>query len=454
MLLMLSWAVGASAQTPAAGVSSAVPGTAAPATTGSTKPLPWKLLASPMGVLNANWTPAELLNFSNPDKWSCQKEPVTCTPKQVKRLVLATIGTDLDQSHQTYVAIHFVDYASGSGTTLKDWWYLYHSKDSKWTFQKFSSQRIYGSPSVLFVFVHLNVKGLSESGPIFPGLAGTVQASLKKGSAPSAGKILCADDTSSRFVWVGNGAVVDDYAKTRYEEAVVKRTPANIANLLSILKILGIGANAEANCQAQQTESVNLWGAGRIDDIGLPSDVSIAGYAVNKTDALKDEDRSVKQIGSVGAFNDEQLYWWDASVGIPVHKIKDLQYSESDNTVVASQVDKQSAYAMFNLMLHPVDLSNPKSNVWPRLLVGFPLSSSPWDSLFAGGGIGIPWKPVQNFQFFAGVAFNRGKQPTTLNAGSSATNAQLQNDLQVKTTPKFTFGINVPVKSVLDKLLK
>ena len=182
--------------------------------------------------------------------------------------------------------------------------------------------------------------------------------------------------------------------------------------------------------------------------------MSIAGYSTSKDEALKDEDRSKLQIGAIGAFNDEQLYWWDASIGIPVHKIKDLQYSSSDNTVVASQVGKQSAYAMFNLMLYPVDLSDPKSNVWPRILVGFPLSSSPLDRLFAGGAIGIPLKPLRNFQFFAGATFNRSKQPATLTAGSAATNARLQNDLRIKTIPKFTFGINVPVKSVLDKLLK
>jgi hypothetical protein len=107
---------------------------------------------------------------------------------------------------------------------------------------------------------------------------------------------------------------------------------------------------------------------------------------------------------------------------------------------------------MFNLMLHPVDLSDSSYNVWPRILVGFPLASSPWDKLFAGGAIGLPLKPFKDFQFFAGATFIRDKQPATLAAGSSATAAQLQNDLRIKTTPKFTFGINVPVKSVIDKL--
>jgi hypothetical protein len=435
------------------GVSSAPP-TSSDAPTGgdSAKPLPWKFLASPTALLENGWSDDEFKDFGNPEKWNCQSNP-KCTPAQVRRLVQETLGLDLQgkNAKSTYVALHFVDYGSGPRAKPTDAWYLYHSKDSKWSFQKFAAQRIYGSPTVLFIFVHSHAQGLKSDTLLK--LSADQLKGLKTGAPPSGTEKLCAEDTKSEFQLLTNGALALDY-KVRYDVAVVKRTPANVADLLSILKILGISAQGKEVCDARATESVTFWGSGVIENVGLPSDVSIAGLAANKGDAIKDADRVAKQIGSVGAFNDEQLYWWDASIGIPVHKIKDLQYSESDSTVVASQVDKQSAYAMFNLMLHPVDLSDPKSNVWPRILVGFPLSSSPWDSLFAGAGIGIPWKPVRNFQFFAGATFNRNKQPQTLEAGAMATDAQLQNDLRIHITPKLTIGINVPVKSVLDKLLK
>ncbi len=149
--------------------------------------------------------------------------------------------------------------------------------------------------------------------------------------------------------------------------------------------------------------------------------------------------------------NDEGKYWWDASIGIPVNKIKDLQYSSSNNTIEATQVSKQSAYAMFNLMLRPVDLQDPKSNLMPRILLGFPLASDPWDRLFAGGGIGLP-KIMIGSQFFVGAVFSRVSTPTSLTAGSSASQAQLQNDSRLRVQYKLMFGINVPVKSVIDKL--
>src|SRR5262249_39507605 len=143
---------------------------------------------------------------------------------------------------------------------------------------------------------------------------------------------LCADETDFRFQWLGNGAVASNYGNVHYESAVVKRVPANVANLLDILKILGYASHGGATCTRIPTAAVHIWGAGRIENIGLPSDVTIAGYGIGKDDAFKEEDRSKLQIGAAGAFNDEQLYWWDASIGIPVHKIKDLQYSSSDNT--------------------------------------------------------------------------------------------------------------------------
>jgi hypothetical protein len=436
-------------------VSSAAPtGATTVPTTTTSKPLPWKFLASPMGMLPDSWSAEKFKAFAAPENWVCDASHKDCTPKQVEQLLNDTVGSSLT-AEMSYVALHVVNYDSGSGNVLSDAWYLYNRKDRKWSFQKFTGQRIYGSPSILFLFVHLNVAGLAPAGPVMSGISADVRKTFRDFQVvkDDTGTVICQQGTQISFQSLGKGAVADTYANVHYESAVVKRVPANIANLLDILKILSLAQAAKA-CTQEQSEPVNIWGAGKIDNIGLPSDVSIAGYGVGKDTAITDDQRAKLQIGSVGAFNDEQLYWWDASIGIPVTKLKDLEYSTSDNQVVASEVNKQTAYAMFNLMLHPVDLSDPHSNVWPRLLVGFPLASSPWDRLFAGGGMGIPLKPLQYFQFFAGATFNRSKQPATLSAGQTATNAQLQNDLKLQVNPKFTFGINVPVKSVLDKLIK
>jgi hypothetical protein len=177
----------------------------------------------------------------------------------------------------------------------------------------------------------------------------------------------------------------------------------------------------------------------------------VAGYSLPIDDPNMTTARDSHQLGSDVALDNEGKYWWDASIGIPINKIKDLQYSSSDNTIQATQVSKQSAYAMFNLMLGPVDLKAPNSNLRPRILLGFPLASDPWDKLFAGGGVGLP-KIMMGSQFFVGAVFNRVSSPTSLTAGSSGSQVQLQNDSRLKIQYKLMFGINVPVKSVIDKL--
>lgn len=515
-LLFMSLSLLAShAQGPTGAVSSTVtkPAAAAAASAPASddpKPLPWKFLASPMGTLNDPKVEAVI------DALSTCSDPQHSVP-EVQTILTATVGDGVTkmkaQNKAQYLVIHVVDLTPG--TKNSDGWYVYHLAkakwgDPKWDCEKFTGQRIYGAPSILFLFLHRHAKAVSvgaareqlkkllmaaQTDGDAEGLTTSVKTSLKQVPAKLSGKetnhteaakmlsgtehdndldialktnaletglkvtdpgfqtlTFCDKVSADQFQWLGDDAVPSTYTKVRYESAVVRRTPANIANLKMILGLL-FGAQAKKeSCLDISTADATLWGVGRIDNIGLPSDVSIAGYAVDPDHKPTDDERTEKQIGAVGFYNDEQLYWWDASIGIPVHKIRDLQYSDSDNTVVASQVDRQSVYAMFNLMIRPADLTDPKSNIWPRLLVGFPLASSPWDKLFAGAGIGIPLKPFRNFQFFAGATFIRSKQPATLAAGSSATEAELQNDLKLKTTPKFTFGINVPVKSVIDQL--
>ena len=53
---------------------------------------------------------------------------------------------------------------------------------------------------------------------------------------------------------------------------------------------------------------------------------------------------------------------------------------------------------------------------------------------------------------FFGAVFDRVSKPQTLGAGSPGTLAQLINDSRLQREKKLMIGINVPVKSVFDKL--
>ncbi len=74
--------------------------------------------------------------------WLCKKGAEKCPgPQRVRDLVKSTVGGDISN---TYVVIHWVDYASGVQNGLSDGWYVYNTGDSKWSYEKLTGQRIYG----------------------------------------------------------------------------------------------------------------------------------------------------------------------------------------------------------------------------------------------------------------------------------------------------------------------
>ncbi|MBZ5613414.1 MAG: hypothetical protein LAO23_05345 [Acidobacteriia bacterium] len=398
----------------------------------SQKTLPWKPIASPQGILSMSDYAANIRAFGNEDKFNASQKTIEAILDKTIRSGLiprAVLGRK-----DLCVAIHVIDYADAAGSLKSNVWYVYHSGIS---FQEFIGQRIYGSRNIAVLFLHLNTKGLESV---------TAEQQTKLAADKLADK-----DTKLKLRSLASGAVDATFLDVHYEAAVVKKTPANVQNLLSILKILNLAQGKEEDVLEVTTNSVIVWGAGVLQNVSVPSDVRVAGYNLPTDDPGMSTARDSHQLGSDVMIDNEGKYWWDASIGIPVNKIKDLQYSSSDNTVQAAQISKQSAYAMFNLILRPVDLQSAKANLMPRILLGFPLASDPWDKLFLGGGMGLP-KIMLGTQFFGGVVFNRVSTPSTLTAGSSATQAQLQTDSRLKIQYKLMIGLNVPVKSVIDKL--
>src|SRR5439155_7756708 len=83
--------------------------------------------------------------------------------QEVEDLVKATVGKpNLAKSKAAYVILRVTDYKNSAS----DHWYIYRSAranwgDPKWDYQKFVGKRIYGSPSVLFIFVHLNANAVT-----------------------------------------------------------------------------------------------------------------------------------------------------------------------------------------------------------------------------------------------------------------------------------------------------
>jgi hypothetical protein len=85
------------------------------------------------------------------------------------------------------------------------------------------------------------------------------------------------------------------------------------------------------------------------------------------------------------------------------------------------------------------------------LVLGVPISGKPLDRPVVALGTGLYTKLLK-VNFFAGVAFNRVREPRTLSAGEAATTGELEADLQSRRVKKFVFGINFPIRQFLDAL--
>src|ERR1700693_620611 len=156
MLFVLLPVLAAQAQEATGPVSSTVTRPAASATstsaTSDDKPLPWKFLASPMGVLDPAQGPkAEGPNPpTETETWDkitkglgdcSDPKKLSTASANVEKLVKGTIGIDLTQAKKaTYVVIHVVDYPTSTEKAASDAWYLYRSAKANWGAPKWDCQ--------------------------------------------------------------------------------------------------------------------------------------------------------------------------------------------------------------------------------------------------------------------------------------------------------------------------
>ena len=148
------------------------------------------------------------------------------------------------------------------------------------------------------------------------------------------------------------------------------------------------------------------------------------------------------------SYRNEGRYHWDVSVGMPVRSIKEIEFSSENGTVTAKKKEKQNAYGFLNLFPRAVDLQGKSFLTSPHFVLGVPISGKPLDRPVIGIGTGLYTKQFK-LNFFAGVAFNRIREPRALAAGDSATANQLENDLRTRRVTKFVFGINFPVRQFI-----
>jgi hypothetical protein len=206
----------------------------------------------------------------------------------------------------------------------------------------------------------------------------------------------------------------------------------------------------DARAAAMATAAAPLKCAGREFAVRSPSDLSVElriapAQARPVAGDSKAESKNLQAL-STQQLDNEGLYWWDISVGLPLMKVNQLQYNVDDGTVRTAKIDKQNLFALFNLFPLRTDLKRTRLQ-FPHFVGGVAISSKPLDRFFGGIAVGL-----NVGQIMFGYDFTKRERPRTLQPGNAATPAQLKENLRTFYKGVVILGLNVPVRQVLQSV--
>ncbi|MGJ5814534.1 hypothetical protein [Paludibaculum fermentans] len=247
-------------------------------------------------------------------------------------------------------------------------------------------------------------------------------------------------------------AVPEDIARLTQFMASKKKDPAWLTH---VLDVLGLAKFAQG---AQGTElnpvRVALYGMGQMPDIPVPSDMWVqAGISIIRDADWRtvgaDPNTLFTPVTGETEVDNEGKYWFDASIGLPVKKVDELEYVRADNRLQTREVAAESILGLANFIPHKIDIKDPKTTWHPRFIIGLGLRGRVLDRTFFGFGMGFALGPFKNNAILQAFQPYAGLQRTVTRVTESATG-------QVKSSSawKLAIGINIPVKSAVERLAK
>lgn len=236
--------------------------------------------------------------------------------------------------------------------------------------------------------------------------------------------------------------VLEKFQGIEYRALVKKKLPANVQNLLGLLKITGFSAQSDAEAY--------LYGFGTLSRVAVVSDITISAYFRDEKDSTK-----LRRVGSKFTIDNEGYHWWDVSVGFPVKRVEELEYSQAGNTIQSKQIDKSTIFAFGDLYLRKVDIKNPGTRFAPAIVVGTGLKGKLRENLFVG--LSTNFGPIphlgwtksgwwQLFRPYAGIQFMNVSRPVDNPAPGAPTQME-------RTIRKLSVGLNIPVLSTIERLV-
>jgi hypothetical protein len=261
---------------------------------------------------------------------------------------------------------------------------------------------------------------------------------LTKGEASTIPRLYGAREASFIYIHFNKDPNFNEYDPL-YKFEVQQRTPAYIGNLLGLANlangILGGAANKAVGAPRE-----TWYGVAKLDFQYRVADITA-------TPKLTRGNVTVEDMGTVQKFDNEGKYLVDFSVGVPVRKISELEFTSTNNTVTANEIDKTKLFAFVNVYPIPVDIKSSSPHLIPHFVGGVALEKQPLHKIFVGAGFG----PVVA-NFYIGALFVKQQELQTLNPGDPASPDQVGADKRRRFKPQVAFGLNLPVGAIVEKL--
>lgn len=336
-----------------------------------------------------------------------------------------------------YVIFHVVNWNGSTNpglTAPKQNWYVYNS-DPEWDYTKFTGLRVYGSKNVYLYTIHLNcptnlayeerysIDEKSKTPAVWTHLTGVLQMLGLNSSKGLGGEIPSAD---RYYFWT----------------LTINSVPSDLKITPEMVPVTG---KADAAAQNQQVGGV----AGpkekvsELDKLAPPPTVPAPGADLTQPQQGKESLQTLTKSVTLSAItiDNEGLYHFDFSAGIPFTRISQLSYVQVSNSIAPANVNQQKVFALFDYYPVAVDIKNAILPKYPYLLTGVGVGSQPLQKALFGIGFGPLFA-----NFYAGLLLNTQRVPGTWSCGdktpgSSPAGTAFQN----RTCPQFSFGLNVSV---------
>jgi hypothetical protein len=230
---------------------------------------------------------------------------------------------------------------------------------------------------------------------------------------------------------VGDYLVETKYLGVVYQIDVTKKLPAPVQNLSDALGLLQTAAAAPLTIS---TRPGAVWNGKIFDILHVPSDVTVTGKLVIGPDVAQ-------QTVSLGnnTYDNEGLYYWDVSLGIPIRTIKEVNYKDASQFVFAKDVDRQKLLLLFDVFVRPVDTKSLQTRLLPFPVVGMSLSKRPLNTLMAGLSIGL-----NRVSILGGARWDR------LEPAAVQTDTATRDESDVHYKRSWQLVLNIPVRQVAD----